>query len=314
MPAAPDGSPERRSLEDESSSLSQRTRQAEQDNATIYQDPVPSAGALPRLEPKLFVKPIRPEEGLSSAQVAYADAFPALLPAATAAAVTQFHGEATGGVGVLEELLSACTALEKEAHCVAQREETCHAVGAATMANEVLKAEEEKDAALLSDEPRLTRPLVVSEYDALQRRREALLAAVAEQHALFVGLTEGHRFYKVVVLTELRKASEKGAEIADLREAERASLLRRMNEPPPTFTQATAQPAAAHAAPSSYAGGGASLAEARAAWQASHAGAGGASPPPTTIMCYGCRNKFGVPPNTAIVACPFCKTHNRVPP
>uniref|UniRef100_A0A7S3WKL3 ALIX V-shaped domain-containing protein n=1 Tax=Emiliania huxleyi TaxID=2903 RepID=A0A7S3WKL3_EMIHU len=226
---------------------------------------------------------------------------------------------------------------------------------------------------------------VVSEYDALQRRREALLAAVAEQHALFVvarhaeenyaerqeylgslshgademcaiheGLTEGHRFYKVV-LTELRKASEKGAEIADLREAERASLLRRMNEPPPTFTQATAQPAAAHAAPSSYAGGGASLAEARAAWQASHAGAGGASPPPTvpaarptatavparpapvparavatpvpayssaaaaapapkTIMCYGCRNKFGVPPNTAIVACPFCKTHNRVPP
>jgi len=177
--AAPDGSPERRSLEDESSSLSQRTRQAEQDNATIYQDPVPSAGALPRLEPKLFVKPIRPEDGLSSAQAAYADAFPALLPAATAAAVTQFHGEvhaklhdlstrttsdaekaqkalaelelpqaleaceadkrlparlvraiakaqATGGVGVLEELLSACTALEKEAHCVAQREETCH--------------------------------------------------------------------------------------------------------------------------------------------------------------------------------------------
>jgi len=140
---------------------------------------VPSAGALPRLEPKLFVKPIRPEDGLSSAQAAYADAFPALLPAATAAAVTQFHGEvhaklhdlstrttsdaekaqkalaelelpqaleaceadkrlparlvraiakaqATGGVGVLEELLSACTALEKEAHCVAQREETCH--------------------------------------------------------------------------------------------------------------------------------------------------------------------------------------------
>ena len=30
-----------------------------------------------------------------------------------------------------------------------------------------------------------------------------------------------------------------------------------------------------------------------------------------TILCYDCRKKFGLPPNTAIVACPFCKAHNR---
>jgi len=34
---------------------------------------------------------------------------------------------------------------------------------------------------------------------------------------------------------------------------------------------------------------------------------------PSQIMCHACRRKFGVPPGTAIVACPFCGAHNRVP-
>ena len=38
-----------------------------------------------------------------------------------------------------------------------------------------------------------------------------------------------------------------------------------------------------------------------------------ASQAPQKIACYGCRKHFGVPPNTAIVACPHCQMHNRVP-
>jgi len=38
-----------------------------------------------------------------------------------------------------------------------------------------------------------------------------------------------------------------------------------------------------------------------------------AAPTPAKIACYGCRRQFGVPDNTAIVACPFCGSHNRVP-
>lgn len=34
---------------------------------------------------------------------------------------------------------------------------------------------------------------------------------------------------------------------------------------------------------------------------------------PSRMMCYQCKKQFGVPPNTAIAACPFCQTHNRVP-
>ena len=37
------------------------------------------------------------------------------------------------------------------------------------------------------------------------------------------------------------------------------------------------------------------------------------SPRPSMIQCYGCRQKFGVPPNATIVGCPFCSQHNRVP-
>jgi hypothetical protein len=32
------------------------------------------------------------------------------------------------------------------------------------------------------------------------------------------------------------------------------------------------------------------------------------------MACYNCKQQFGVPPNAPIAACPFCKTHNRVPP
>jgi hypothetical protein len=36
--------------------------------------------------------------------------------------------------------------------------------------------------------------------------------------------------------------------------------------------------------------------------------------PPPKMACYQCKQQFGVPPNVSIAACPFCKTHNRVPP
>jgi len=36
--------------------------------------------------------------------------------------------------------------------------------------------------------------------------------------------------------------------------------------------------------------------------------------PTPKMACYNCKQQFGVPPNAPIAACPFCKTHNRVPP
>ena len=38
-----------------------------------------------------------------------------------------------------------------------------------------------------------------------------------------------------------------------------------------------------------------------------------AAPAASKIACHKCKKHFGVPPNTKIVACPFCQTHNRVP-
>ena len=63
---------------------------------------------------------------------------------------------------------------------------------------------------------------------------------------------------------------------------------------PQSTPRAPQQPAVAHAQP------------ARAQPQA-------ASTAPKKIACYQCRQHFGVPPGSAVVACPFCRCHNRVP-
>jgi len=214
-------------------------------------------------------------------------------------------------------------------------------------------------------------------YTEKQEYLRLLTLGAEETTAVHSGLVEGKHFYEVV-LTELRKACEGAANVADAREGERRQLQRRLAEttspPPPPYSAAAPSAAAPSAAASCAAASAAdgalnALEQARSAWfqRATNAcNSGGhaapaaapyelpcatafpapastpvtpvavpipcrpapaqqpatppaiataaATPPPISMIgCYNCRKQFGVPPNTSIVACPFCATHNRVP-
>ena len=166
-------------------------------------------------------------------------------------------------------------------------------------------------------------------YGARQEYFKKLLHGAEELVELHAGLKEGCNFYGKI-LNQLRRAMQEASQISDQRREERDRLLaasrfgqnnnnnsggwwggggstsqpapqQPMPRAQPAQPMPRAQPVQAQPMPR------AQPVQAQPMPRAQPTG------PPQKIACCYCGKHFGIPPNTAIVACPHCKGHNRVP-
>ena len=165
-------------------------------------------------------------------------------------------------------------------------------------------------------------------YGARQEYFKKLLHGAEELVELHAGLKEGCNFYGKI-LNQLRRAMQEASQISDQRREERDRLLAASR-----FGQnnnnnsggwwggggSTSQPAPQQPMPMRSLRSRCRVRTLQAQpmpraqpVQAQPMPRAQPTGPPQKIACCYCGKHFGIPPNTAIVACPHCKGHNRVP-